>query len=56
MKGKSKAKVRSFWAGMVIVVGTHLYMLGFGLPSNQIIPHSIINLVAGGLLGYAWHE
>jgi len=46
----------SFWIGMVIVVGSHLYMLGFGLPANQMMPHAIINLVAGGLFGYAWYS
>ena len=47
-------KLWSFWTGMVIVVGTHLYMLTMGLPANQVVPHSIINIVAGGLLWYAY--
>jgi len=55
MKGKSKAKLWSFWIGIVVVLGTHLYMLGLGLPQNQIVPHSIINLLAGALLVYAWY-
>lgn len=43
-----------FWIGLLIVIGTHLYMLVLGLPVNQAVPHAIINLVAAGLLVYAW--
>ena len=52
MKNKAKCAKCLFWTGIIIVVGTHLYMLVAGLPSNQIIPHSILNLVAAGLLLY----
>ena len=45
----------SFWIGMIIVVGTHLYMLVAGLPPGQVVPHSIINLVAAGLFTYSWY-
>ena len=41
-----------FVVGIATVILTHVYMLVFGLPSNQIITHSIINLVACGLLLY----
>lgn len=51
---KEKMTLWAFWAGTVIVVGSHLYMLVLGLPSNQVVPHSILNLVAAGLYGYAW--
>lgn len=51
---KEKMTLVAYWAGTVIVVGSHLYMLVLGLPSNQVIPHSILNLVAAGLYGYAW--
>ncbi len=53
---KNNSKQWSFFGGMFIVVGTHLYMLFSGLPSNQIIPHSILNLIAGGFLYYSWLE
>ncbi len=49
---KDKIKQLSFWAGMVIVVGTHLYMLLIGLPADQQAAHSILNLVAAGLFAY----
>ena len=49
---KNKLKQVPFGIGIVIVVGTHLYMLFAGLPANQQVVHSIINLVAGGLLVY----
>lgn len=49
---KNKLKQISFWTGMVIVVGTHLYMLFAGLPADQMVAHSIINLIAGGLFVY----
>jgi len=49
-----KWKTWSFWLGMLIVAGSHIYMLLVGLPSDQIVPHAIINLVAAGLFAYAW--
>ncbi|MEK6905413.1 MAG: hypothetical protein AABX24_03340 [Nanoarchaeota archaeon] len=49
---KDKIKQLSFWAGIVIVVGAHLYMLFIGLPANQQVAHSIMNLVAAGLFAY----
>ncbi len=49
---KNKLKQVSFGIGIVIVVGTHLYMLFAGLPADQLVAHSIINLVAGGLFAY----
>jgi len=50
---KDKLKQISFGIGMVIVVGTHIYMLLAGLPANQMTAHAIINLVAGGLIIYS---
>lgn len=50
----SKYVVWSYWIGITIVLGTHLYMLGFGLPVEQVFTHSILNLAAGGLLAYSW--
>ena len=55
MNNDNKFKVGSFWAGIVIVFGTHIYMLGFGLPASQMTAHAILNLVAGALLSYAWY-
>ena len=42
----------TFWVGMAIVVLSHVYMLFLGLPSSQIVPHSILNLVAAALIGF----
>lgn len=44
----------SYWLGMVIIVVTHIYMLIAGLLESQIAAHSIMNLVAAGLIGYGW--
>jgi hypothetical protein len=44
----------SYWIGIFIVFVTHLYMLGYGMPADQIVGHSILNLVAGCLLAYSW--
>jgi hypothetical protein len=54
MKEKNKLKMGTFWAGLGIVALTHIYLLFAGLPSSQVIPHSIINLVAAVLLIYGW--
>jgi len=43
-----------YWIGVSIVFVTHIYMLGFGLPSDQMVGHSVVNLIAGGLLAYSW--
>lgn len=51
---KEKLKSGAFWVGLVIVLGTHLYMLlAGGLPANQVMPHAVLNLVAGALVVYA---
>jgi len=54
MKDASKKKIWAFWISLIIVAGSHLYMLVYGLPPNQIVPHSILNLVAAGLFTYIW--
>lgn len=36
--------------GLLIVFGTHIPMLFLGLPEDQIMAHTIINLLAGLLL------
>ena len=53
---KSNSKRWSFFGGMFVVVGSHLYLLFSGLPSNQVVPHAILNLLAGGFLYYSWRD
>jgi len=43
----------SFWTGMAIVAVSHVYLLFAGLALDQVVPHSIINLVGAGLFAYA---
>ena len=40
--------------GLVIVLGTHIYMLMYGLPQSQMMAHAILNLVAACLLATGW--
>ena len=42
-----------FYAGVGIVVGTHLYMLAYDLPEENHKAHAIINLGASGLILYS---
>ncbi len=47
----------SWWLyglGLIIVLGTHLYMLVAGLPIDQMNGHAILNLVAAFLLAAGW--
>lgn len=47
----------SWWLyglGLVIVMGTHIYMLMAGLAPEQMMGHVVLNLVAGGLLASGW--
>lgn len=44
----------AYYIGILIVVGTHIYMLMGGLPENQMMGHAWANLVASGLIAYAW--
>ncbi|MCH8049620.1 hypothetical protein IH979_02820 [Patescibacteria group bacterium] len=44
----------SYGIGLLIVIGSHIYMLAYGLPEAQTIPHAVINLVAAVLLAAAW--
>lgn len=46
-------KKYAFYIGLFILVVTHIYMLIVGLPANQIVSHSVLNLIAGGLLTYS---
>jgi len=38
--------------GFAVVILTHVYMLGFGLPATQMTAHAVLNLVAGVALVY----
>ena len=40
--------------GLVVVVGTHIYVLTANIPAEQIPAHSILNIVAGVLLMAGW--
>ncbi len=47
----------SWWlygVGLIIVVGTHVSMLVLGLPAEQVMAHSVLNLLAGVLLMTGW--
>ena len=47
----------SWWLygiGLIIVLGTHIYMLIAGLPQDQMVPHAILNIIAACLLAAGW--
>ncbi len=47
----------SWWlymVGLFIVLATHVYMLGYGLPIEQINAHAALNIVAACLLAAGW--
>lgn len=47
----------SWWLygiGLLIVFGTHVYMLVASLPAEQMMAHAILNLFAGVLLAAGW--
>ncbi len=47
----------SWWlygVGLVMVAGTHAYMLAYGLLPEQMAPHAVLNLVAACLLAVGW--
>jgi len=54
MKNPSKAVSWAYWIAMLIVIGSHIYMLAVGLPENQLVSHAVVNLIAAGLFGYVW--
>jgi hypothetical protein len=54
MKKINKSAMWSYWIGIIIIFGTHLYMLGLGLSEDQMIGHAILNLIAGCFLAYSW--
>ena len=44
----------SIYAGLTIVVGTHVFMLMKAMPTEQQRAHAIINLAAAGLIVYGY--
>lgn len=40
--------------GLLIVLGTHIFMLVAGLIADQMTGHAILNLVAAFLLAAGW--
>ena len=50
----NKLKLGLFWSGIGIVALTHIYLLFAGLPTNQVMAHAILNLVAAGLVIGSW--
>jgi len=54
MQQTKKWAVWSYGIGILIVLGSHIYMLVAGVPEDQMIPHAILNLVAAVLLATAW--
>ncbi|HEY4504576.1 MAG TPA: hypothetical protein VJI73_02290 [Candidatus Paceibacterota bacterium] len=54
MYANNKASWWFYFVGLVIVLGTHLYMLVSGLTINQMTGHALLNLLAGILLATGW--
>lgn len=40
----------SWFVGLIIIFGSHIYMLIQGLPEDQMVMHAWGNLLAGGLI------
>ncbi len=40
--------------GLIVVFGTHIYMLMGGVTPDQMMGHAIVNLVAAVLLAAGW--
>jgi len=54
--GDNNLKKWLYWIGILIIVASHVYMLTYGLPAEQFTGHAVINLVAAGLIGWAWYQ
>ncbi len=54
MNSYSKSSWWLYGVGLFIVVVTHIYMLVFGLPAEQVAAHSLFNIFAGILLAAGW--
>jgi len=47
----------SWWlylVGLVVVFGSHIYMLMGGVTPDQMMGHAVVNLVAAVLLAAGW--
>ncbi|MEI8339641.1 MAG: hypothetical protein WCF94_03175 [bacterium] len=47
----------SWWLymiGLVMVFGSHIYMLAVGVPQSQMMAHAGFNILAGVLLMMGW--
>ena len=42
-----------FYGGLIIIIGTHGWMLVYGMKQNEIVSHSIVNLIAAGGMYYS---
>ena len=49
---QKKIKNIFFWIGAGMVILTHTYMLVAGLSSSQVVAHSVVNIIAAGLIIY----
>lgn len=54
MYSQNKTSWWLYGAGLVVVFGTHFYMLALGLPEDQMTAHAVLNLVGGVLLAAGW--
>ena len=54
MYATNKLSWSLYLLGLVIVVGSHIYMLTAGVPADQMMGHAVINLVAAVLLAAGW--
>ncbi len=50
MAKESQTSNYLFWIGVVAVIGMHIFTLLKGLPQDQVQMHSIIQIIAGGLI------
>lgn len=54
MYATNKLSWSLYLLGLVIVVGSHVYMLTAGVSADQMMGHAVINLVAAALLAAGW--
>jgi len=50
---KKKVKKIAYWGGLLVIFGTHVWMLFKGLPTDSITMHVVMNLAAGGAIIYS---
>ena len=54
MTSASKVSQWAYYIALVLIIGTHVYMLIAGLPESQMMAHAILNLVAAALFMVSW--